>query len=69
MCTAGVGSLALNAFVINRREGRGEYHSMSRDEFMRMLDGRRTEGVDESRVETTMARQSVLATASKALVA
>lgn len=69
MCTTALGSLALNALVIDRREDRGEYHSMTRDEFAEMFDRRRDSGVDSFSVATTMASQSVLATACKTMAA
>lgn len=63
--TMGLGSLALNVLVINRREGQGRYRSLDRDDMHAFLAGHRENGLDEFSIEPALADQNLLATATK----
>lgn len=69
LSTTAVGSFVMNSLVINRRERSGDYHSMGLPEMQAFLEQRGTDGLGDFRIEQAMAEQSLLATASKALVA
>lgn len=69
MSTTAAGSFVLNTLVINRRERRGDYHSMGQPELKAFFEQRRADGVGDFSIEPTMADQSLLATASKASAA
>ncbi len=61
----GVGSLALNVMVINRRESQGQYYSPDSEALTFFLEQHSEHGVSEYRVGRTMAGQNFLATATK----
>ena len=67
--TSGVGSLALNVFVINRRESQGVYYSPDHTTLTSFLQQHSVNGVDDYHVGLSMADQNFLATATKACAA
>jgi ubiquinone/menaquinone biosynthesis C-methylase UbiE len=66
VATTGVGSMALNTFVINRRESKGRYYSPDHDALRAFLRGHEPNGVEDFSVGLSMADQNFLATATKA---
>jgi hypothetical protein len=66
VATSGVGSMALNVFVINRRESKGQYFSPDHDTVHAFLEGHAPNGVEDFSVGLSMADQNFLATATKA---
>ena len=68
VATSGVGSAALNVFVINRRETQGQYYSPDRATLRGFLESHVVNGVDTYDIGLSMADQNFLATATKACV-
>jgi ubiquinone/menaquinone biosynthesis C-methylase UbiE len=68
VATSGVGSAALNVFVINRRETQGQYYSPDDAALRRFLESHLAKGVDTYDIGLSMADQNFLATATKACV-
>jgi len=69
VATSGMGSLALNVFVINRRESQGVYYSPDHTTLTSFLQQHSVNGVDDYHVGLSMADQNFLATATKACAA
>ena len=61
----GVGALALNVMVINRRESQGHYYSPNSDALASFLQQHSAHGVGDYQVRRSMAGQNFLATATK----
>jgi ubiquinone/menaquinone biosynthesis C-methylase UbiE len=66
IATSGLGSMAMNVFVINRRESEGQYHSPGHSELRAFLSEHTINGLDVFDIDLAMADQNFLATATKA---
>jgi len=65
LATSGLGSIALNVLVINRREAAGRYTSLGYDDFEAFLERHRETGLDDVRIRPALVRQNLFATATK----
>lgn len=65
LATSGLGSIALNVLVINRRENAGRYTSLGFGDFEAFLERHRGTGLADVRIEPALVRQNLFATATK----